>query len=227
MAIWKELKKVVNSNFNKPLNEQLIDREFYEGQLITSSTTWTVPKTGIYKIICVGAGENGSAQYGGGASGGVVVEKARLTEGASYSITIGDNALFGTLCSATGASGGTGGSGTVTNGKVYAGQNRNKTSNNVAIGADVSFFDSKYMSKAIQTITQATTPNLYFAPGGTGLFGGQQGLTLNSTTNIGYAASGGGGYGAGGGLAHTSSTGKLATGSGGAACIYIELIQEI
>ena len=226
MAIWKELKKVVNSNFNKPLNEQLIDREFYEGQLITSSTTWTVPKTGIYKIICVGAGEDGSASYGGGASGGVVVEKARLTEGASYSITIGNNALFGTLCSAIGASNGTGGSGTVTNGKVYAGQNANNTSNHIGNGADVSFFDSKYMSKAIQTITQANTPMLYFAPGGTGLFGGQQGLKLSSTSTTGYAASGGGGYGAGGGLTGSSSS-SYTIGVGGAACIYIELIQEI
>lgn len=227
MAIWKELKKVVNSNLSKPLNEQLIDREFYEGQLITSSTTWTVPKTGVYKIICVGAGEDGSSSHGGGASGGVTVEKAKLTEGDSYSITIGNNALFGTLCSATGASRGTGGSGTATNGKVYVGQNANRVSRDIGRGADVSFFDSRYMSKAIQTITQATTPFLHFASGGTGLFGGQQGLDLSSTTNIGYAASGGGGYGAGGGQAGTSTTNTRASGAGGAACIYIELIQEI
>ena len=238
MSTWKELKKVVNSNFNKPLNEQikeqLINMQFYSGELITASTTWTVPKTGFYKIICVGKGASGTNRGDAGAAGGVVVERAELTKGDSYSITIGTNALFGTLCEATGASGTKPGFGTVTNGVIYEGNAPYQVdfpaySPYGENGGDVGLYDIKYMANPMEFTVN--TDITYLTRGGRGLFTTFQNFVIQdggygfSGT---YITSGGNGYGAGGGMIkyEDSSYGYIG-GSGGPACVYIELVCEL
>ena len=63
--------------------------------LITTSTTWTVPKTGQYQIDIVGGGGGGgggvgsSTGGGGGGSGYVASKMLTLTQGDTYPIVIG------------------------------------------------------------------------------------------------------------------------------------------
>ena len=232
MSTWKELKKVVNSNFNKPLNEQikeqLINMQFYSGELITASTTWTVPKTGFYKIICVGKGASGT-NMDAGAAGGVVVERAELTKGDSYSITIGKNASFGTFCKATGASGTKPGSGTVTNGVIYEGNAPYKSGQYGENGGDVGLYDIKYMANPMEFTVN--TDITYLTRGGRGLFTTFQNFVIQDAGNGfsgTYMTSGGNGYGAGGGvIQYADSNYAYIGGSGGPACVYIELVCEL
>lgn len=111
---WGEVKKI-NDNMKKPLNEQIRNTICIPMRVITTSTTYTPEKTGIYKVICVGAG--GSCDgYGGnsssksyiatGGGGGVAIKTLRLLSTQSYSVTVGTTASFGSLLSAT--SGGSG-----------------------------------------------------------------------------------------------------------------------
>ena len=67
--------------------------------LITTSTTWTVPKTGRYQIDIVGGGSNGTAGAGGGGTGGAggaggaagdsIRLELSLTQGDTYPLVIG------------------------------------------------------------------------------------------------------------------------------------------
>ena len=97
---WAEVFKI-NKNMKKALNEQLRDLKFQPIRIITSSITYTPEKTGIYKIICVGKGGDGSAAsasniYGGasGGGGGVAIKTMRLSSSSSYSVTVGTSASF-------------------------------------------------------------------------------------------------------------------------------------
>lgn len=80
-----ELTMLVNDNFDKPLNQQIRDMKYLPSYLFTSSRSFSVSKTGWYKVIVVGAGGenfiywNGSVQtiYTGG-SGGVAVSTLYL-----------------------------------------------------------------------------------------------------------------------------------------------------
>lgn len=231
---WAEIKRAINSSLGtssfKPLNEYIKDvltnENFGEATIITESQVWTANKSGVYKVICVGEGGTATDTSSGG-SGGVVVEKVLANEGDSYNIVIDGDARFGSLCTATRAQGAIGGGGNTNGtGVVYSGINGKTTSltNPAASGADVRFFDPKYMSLPIVSIMSDS--NVYMATGGQGLFGGRQSLAGKSSTSLAqYIASGGGGYGAGGGRAGSSnSTGVK--GTGGRACVYIELIYE-
>ena len=66
MSVWAELKRVVNDNFNYPLNKQ----RFYPVNFNTTaewfeqSTTYTAPHTGVYIITCVGKGGDGNSTMG-------------------------------------------------------------------------------------------------------------------------------------------------------------------
>ena len=55
---WGEVGRL-NNNFKKPLNEQMRDMQYKPLRIITSTTTYKPEKTGLYKIICVGAGGDG------------------------------------------------------------------------------------------------------------------------------------------------------------------------
>ena len=96
---WAEVFKI-NKNMKKALNEQLRDAIGIPMRIITSSTTYTPEKTGIYKIICVGAGGDGyvdtSSNGGGGCGGGggVAIKTMRLSSATSYAVTIGTTASF-------------------------------------------------------------------------------------------------------------------------------------
>ena len=98
---WGEVYKI-NNNMKKPLNEQLRDMTYQMGRIVTASTTYTPEKTGLYRIICVGKGGDGTAKstssanpraYAGG-GGGVAVKTMRLLSSSSYEITVGSTASF-------------------------------------------------------------------------------------------------------------------------------------
>ena len=90
----------------------------------TGATTFTAPKTGIYKVTVVGGGGGrgtGSGTAGGGGAGATAIKFISLTKNDTVTVTIGTggalggtNALggtggtssFGTHCSATGGTGG-------------------------------------------------------------------------------------------------------------------------
>ena len=90
---WSEVFKI-NSNLKKPLNKQIQDMKFQPVRVITATGTYTPEKTGLYKIICVGAGGNGycgnSSYYGGasGGGGGVAIKTMTLSSSTNYSVTV-------------------------------------------------------------------------------------------------------------------------------------------
>ena len=129
---WSEVFKI-NSNMKKPLNEQLRDMTLLPIRAITTSMTYTPEKTGIYKVICVGAGGDGGSSYasndvggGSGGGGGVAIKTLKLLSSGSYAVTVGSTASFvydsSTIITATsGGSGSTsgGGSGGTASGGDY------------------------------------------------------------------------------------------------------------
>lgn len=97
---WSEVYKI-NSNMKRSLNKQLNDLKFQEIKIITSSGTYTPAKTGLYKVICVGAGGNGSyraelssSTVGAGGGGGVAISNLSLFSNRSYAVTINREATF-------------------------------------------------------------------------------------------------------------------------------------
>lgn len=99
---WAEVFKI-NKNMKKALNEQLQDMKFQPVRIITATSTYKPEKTGLYKIICVGAGGNGyytavgSGSAHGSASGGgggVAIKTMTLLSSTNYSVTIGTTASF-------------------------------------------------------------------------------------------------------------------------------------
>ena len=119
---WAEVLKI-NKNTKKALNEQLRDMRFLPMRIITSSTTYTPEKTGIYKVICVGAGGRNYIAHASnyhkasaGAAGGVAIKTMTLSSSTSYNVTVGTTASFSTILTATSGSvdekGGVGGTAT-------------------------------------------------------------------------------------------------------------------
>lgn len=105
---WGEMSRI-NNNMKKTLNEQLVDMRFNAVQVITETSTFTPSKSGLYKVICVGAGgtatsqsSSGTTYYIAGSGGGVAIKNMRLTVGTSYNITISTTASFGNIMTATG-----------------------------------------------------------------------------------------------------------------------------
>lgn len=97
---WSEVYKI-NNNMKRSINEQLRDLKFQEIKIITSSGTYTPLKTGLYKVICVGAGGNGgysktpTAKGGGaGGGGGVAISTLSLSSSVSYTVTVNGAASF-------------------------------------------------------------------------------------------------------------------------------------
>lgn len=90
-----ELATVVNSNFNKPLNEQARELKFSGSYLLTSSTTFTPEKSGWYKVIVVGSGGEPNVKQSGinyyattGGSGGVAISTLFLVSSKSYPVEV-------------------------------------------------------------------------------------------------------------------------------------------
>ena len=106
---WSEVFKI-NKNMKRALNEQMRDIKYNPLTIITSSTTYKPPKTGLYKIICVGKGGNSGGYNGGnanqaiansGGAGGVAIKTLRLSSATSYSITVSTTASFSSELTAT------------------------------------------------------------------------------------------------------------------------------
>ena len=108
---WGETCKI-NKNMKRALNEQIRDMKYHPIRVITSTGTYTPEKTGLYRVICVGAGGDGlrsckgsgdSYYYymTGGSAGGVAIKDIKLTAGTSYSVTVSNTASFGNEMSAT------------------------------------------------------------------------------------------------------------------------------
>lgn len=100
---WVEVKKAINSNFNKPLNEKLIEFAFSQIYVFKDSTTFTPERDGLYKIICIGAANTSSNGSSSGAAGGVAIKSMNLSSSQSYSISIGTDAIFNNLVFGNGA----------------------------------------------------------------------------------------------------------------------------
>ena len=113
---WAEVFKI-NSNMKKPLNEQLRDIKYQPIRIITATGTFKPEKTGLYKVICVGAGGDGNiyksnttaSSLASGGGGGVAIKTLRLLSTTSYNVTVGTTASFthenGSLSAIAGGSG--------------------------------------------------------------------------------------------------------------------------
>lgn len=83
-----ELATVVNSNFNKPINEQIRELAYSGSYLITGNRNFSPSKTGWYKIIVVSSGGDAYEAKGrSGSSGGVAIATRRLDKNNTYTIT--------------------------------------------------------------------------------------------------------------------------------------------
>ena len=103
---WGEI-GCINSNMKKTLNEQLREHSFTILKVITETGTYTPEKTGLYRIICVGAGGNGVNNTStstylsiGGGGGGVAIKDMVLSSTTSYNVTVSTTASFGSLLTA-------------------------------------------------------------------------------------------------------------------------------
>ena len=155
--------------------------------LITTSTTWTVPKTGQYQIDIVGGGSDGTAggaSYGsagaggaGGSAGDSIRLELSLTQGDTYPLVIGAlggaSSGFGVTMRGNARSGGLGGGNIGSNGG-FGGE-----------GAQPTF--------------SATTAVVATAGGNGGGGGGGAGGVGGAGGGV-YGGGGGGGGGAGGGV---------------------------
>jgi len=207
---WAEVKKV-NSNMKTPLNTQIANAMYQTAFLITTTQTWVVPKTGLYKIICVGAGGSGgnySTQTGTGGAGGVAIKNIQLTQGDSYNLTVGSTASFSNICSATSGGGNswTGGTGGIATGgdTNYTGNNGNTiNAYTTVLGASVGCF--------IQSLSNFYTDSRIYS-------------TFTATMRSGYGLLGLGQ--SGGAVNLTSNTGALFFQTSGGAGIIIQMIEE-
>lgn len=110
-----ELTMVVNSNFDKPLNEQARELAYAGSYLFESSTTFIPDKSGWYKIIVVGAGGAGDVHYGtnnnrysaSGGSGGVAIKTMHLLKEQSYQVEVSNSqsSFDGTIVATVGTDG--------------------------------------------------------------------------------------------------------------------------
>ena len=148
---WAEVFKI-NNNMKKPLNEQLRDLKFQPVKIITATGTYTPEKTGIYRVICIGAGGDGAintgsiyGRAGSGGAGGVAIKTLKLLSTGSYNVTVSTTASFsygndsitataGTKASATSSAATAGVGGTASGGdRNYPGGN-GSYSNDVGSG---------------------------------------------------------------------------------------------
>lgn len=222
---WAEVFKI-NSNMKKPLNEQLRDMTLLPIRAITTTMTYTPEKTGIYKVICVGAGGNGGASYssndvggGSGGGGGVAIKTLKLLSSGSYSVTVGSTASFAydssTIITAT--SGGTGNSDSGGDGGTASGgdYNFNGTEGD-STGATAQAPAPGSVTALITGLTR--TPQPYI-----GTLGGTRVISFNFGESI--LDYGGGGTGAGY-YNSSSDRAKYSTNGKPAAVIIIPLELE-
>lgn len=106
---WAEVFKI-NKNMKRSLDEQLRDMKHNPIRVITTTGTYTPEKTGLYKVICIGAGGDSYYRYSGGErvaaghGGGVAIKDLFLDSDTSYNVTVSTSASFGTELTATAGS---------------------------------------------------------------------------------------------------------------------------
>jgi hypothetical protein len=141
------------------MSTQMRDSRFLPMKIITSTGTYTPEKTGTYKVICVGAGGDGSTNsssyQASGGGGGVAIKTLRLLSTTAYNVTVSTTASFaygntaitatsGGTGSARNAVGGTGG--TASGGDYnYSGENGEyvTSTKGVPLGGSVGVFISE------------------------------------------------------------------------------------
>ena len=104
---WAEVFRI-NNNVKKTINEQLQDMKYNPIRVITETGTFTPEKTGLYKVICVGAGADGYTKVysgtrypAGGGGGGVAIKNMRLESTVIYDVTVSTTASFSNILTAT------------------------------------------------------------------------------------------------------------------------------
>lgn len=234
---WAEV-KIINDNFKVPLNTQIEKIGIVRSWLFETTTTWTPPYSGKYRIFCIGAGGDGEHRYGGGAGGAGMLDTV-LSSTTSYNITVGSTASFGNLISAT-----SGGDGDDNNGNGAAG---------TVSGTGVVDLGSSAGSRTGGSINGSfclggTWLNSTGGKGesggysgGNGLFGGEGGDGSPDNNGTGKkpgrgggeggvpltsaysSGGGGGGYGGGGGAGGGNND---YAGKGGAACVLVQLLEQ-
>ena len=180
---WGEIYKI---------NEHARGREFNNSYIFegTSTRNWTVPFTGYYKIIVVGAGGTGASkgifsgssmvdkETAGGGAGGVAIKTMRLGAGDDYIISISSGDVwFDDVMTANGGSNGTssgGTGGTATGGDFnYTGGNGSSSS-----GGSVSCYIAGLMDKTEYYTQESNTSSATDISNGYGILGhGAGGLT--------------------------------------------------
>ena len=103
---WGEVFKV-NNKIKKPINKLLFEKKYFPIRVISSTGTYTPEKTGLYRVICVGAGGDGffatsssNFKLAGGGGGGVAIKDMVLSSTTSYNVTVSTTASFGSLLTA-------------------------------------------------------------------------------------------------------------------------------
>ena len=99
---WAEVFKI-NKNMKRALNEQIRDLKCNPMRVITTTQSFTPEKTGLYKVICVGAGADSygnTTSYSSdmiaeaGSGGGVALKTIKLYSSKSYNVTVSTTASF-------------------------------------------------------------------------------------------------------------------------------------
>lgn len=180
---------------------------FSSAQVFTSSSTFTVPSSGRFKVTLVGGGGGGSGNNGvscnGGGGGGTAIKwYSGITPGTVCTVTIGAAGPGGTLNN-PGTNGGNSsftGTGVTTltaNGGSGAGNQQNTpTSGGTATGGDINI--SGGSGSAYQSVNANGGSNILGGTGGgslLGLGGGAATRDSRGADGSGYGAGGGGGGG--------------------------------
>lgn len=193
---WAEVMKI-NDNVKKPLNEQIREARFLPLGIITATGTYTPEKTGLYKVICVGAGgkatTSSSGTVGAGGAGGVAIKTLKLLSNTSYNVTVGTTASFayeGTAITATSGSvnsaGGSGGTGSGGDYNYTGGQGSTATTNGkTAQGGSLGVFISELsVEKSIAVYYQTEVRNIQYGTSLLGYGGGASGIKGSSGETV-------------------------------------------
>lgn len=191
---WGETKKI-NNNMKRALNEQLQDQKCLPMRVITATGTYTPEKTGLYKVICVGAGAKGTTATNAssimvvkaGSGGGVAIKNIRLESTSTYNVTVSTTASFGNIMSATGASSSSSDPipGTATGGdynfdgeKGLSGTGKNTYLRGASVGVHITELSRSYVMMTSSNLI-LTSGECLLAYGG----GGLAAYDINNTTH--------------------------------------------
>lgn len=159
---WGEVFKI-NKNLKRSIDEQLRDMKYNPIRVITATGTFTPERTGLYKVICVGAGGSGKRyaytdggtyiQANGGGAGGVAIKTLRLDSSITYDVTVSTTSSFSNILTAT---------------KGGAAGNSSAGTGGTASGGDYNF------SGGSGVRTESSTPNISKSQG----LGGSVGVVI-------------------------------------------------